>query len=238
MPSGRERVHRRVDHRGRHRDAAGLAEALGAERVAGRRGVHLLDQQRGHVGRARDRVVHERARQALAVGIVDDGLHQGLAQALGQRAVELPFRQERVDDGARVVHPDERLEVEHPRLRLDREPADHRAGAPDLAVRLEVGGRLEPRRVARRQGLAARVGRGGHLLPRHALARHARHLEAAAHRHDVLAARPRAAGPRCAGPCRAPRPRCARARRRPGPRCGCRRCRSPRGRSACRRAAP
>ena len=44
-PVGGERVDRRVDQRGRDRDAAGLAQALGPERVAGRRGVHLLDRR-------------------------------------------------------------------------------------------------------------------------------------------------------------------------------------------------
>src|SRR5260370_623075 len=44
---------------GRERHAAVLAQSLGPERVARRRGVHLLDGERRHVFRPRDRVVHQ-----------------------------------------------------------------------------------------------------------------------------------------------------------------------------------
>ncbi len=64
---GRQRVDRGVDDGRRHGDAAGLAQALGAERIAGRRRVHLLDGHRRHVVRARQRVVHQRAGQELAL---------------------------------------------------------------------------------------------------------------------------------------------------------------------------
>src|SRR6185436_5549642 len=90
---GAEVVDGGVDLGGGDGDVAGLAQALGAQRIAGRRDVHLLDGEGGDVLGARHRVVHQRAGQQLAVAVVDDGLHERLAQALGQAAVQLPLGQ-------------------------------------------------------------------------------------------------------------------------------------------------
>ena len=56
-----------------------------------------------HVFRARQRVVHERAGDRLAAGVVADFLHQRLADALRDAAMQLAFDDHRVDDGAEIV---------------------------------------------------------------------------------------------------------------------------------------
>jgi len=57
----RERVDDRVHHRGRHADVAGFAEPLGAERIARRRRVRVVDLGARHVIGTRDGVVHQRS---------------------------------------------------------------------------------------------------------------------------------------------------------------------------------
>src|SRR5882762_7652060 len=126
-------------------------------------------------------IVYERAGEELAVAIVHDRLEQRLAEALREGAVELALREERVDHRPRVVHPHEPLDDRPSGLGLDRERADDAAEAPHLALGLEIGAGLEPRRVARRQRLAARVGRGRDLAPGHASLGHADDLEPAGH---------------------------------------------------------
>src|SRR5207247_28801 len=74
---GRQRVYGGVHDGGRNGDAPGLAQPLGAERVAGRGRMHLLERDGRHVGGARDRAVHQGAGQKLAVAIVHDRREQG-----------------------------------------------------------------------------------------------------------------------------------------------------------------
>ena len=60
----------------------------------------------GKIAETRDRIVHERGREKLAVAIVDHSLQKGLPRALGVAAVELVLGDQRVDDRPRVVDPD------------------------------------------------------------------------------------------------------------------------------------
>src|SRR3989337_1960995 len=117
-PERGQRVDGGVDDGGRDADAAGLAHALGPERVARRGRAGLLDQDVRHLVGARNRVVHERAGQELAVTVVDHRLEERLPQPLGEAAVKLALGKERVDHGARVVHPHQPLYDELPGLRL------------------------------------------------------------------------------------------------------------------------
>src|SRR5580765_8775579 len=87
---GRQRVDGGIDHGGRDADAPGLPHALGAERVERRGRARLHDLNVRHLVGARDRIVHERASEELAVLVVDDLLHQHLAKTLREAAVELP----------------------------------------------------------------------------------------------------------------------------------------------------
>ena len=82
-----------------------------------------------------------------------------------EASVQLSLGQERVDDGARVVHPHQPFDDEPPGLRFDADCADDRAEGPHFGVGRKVRGGLEARRVAGRQRVAARVGRDRHLAP-------------------------------------------------------------------------
>ena len=64
-----------------------------------------LDVDRREMVRVRHGVVHERAGQVLpGIGIEIDLLHQHLADALGDAALDLAMQQERVHHHADVVH--------------------------------------------------------------------------------------------------------------------------------------
>src|SRR5687768_3408738 len=65
-----ERVGDRVHHCRRGADRARFAAALHAERVVRARRLARVEFEERHVGRARDAVVHERARDELARGFV------------------------------------------------------------------------------------------------------------------------------------------------------------------------
>ena len=100
----------RVDDRvvdGRDRpDRAGLADALGAEGVDERRRLHRHEVERRQLGRRDHGVVGEVGGPRLAVGVVVHLLEQRLGDALGDAAVHLAFRQQRVDERAGVVDGD------------------------------------------------------------------------------------------------------------------------------------
>src|SRR6266850_1296243 len=90
---------------GRRRpDRAPLAHALDTARHEGRGGCEVADFEGGNVLGPRQRVVHERGRQQLALGVVDDRLQQRLAQPLGHRPVDLPLHDGGVHDRPAVFH--------------------------------------------------------------------------------------------------------------------------------------
>ena len=98
----------RIEHRiGQRRDRAGragLARALGAQRIERRRHAAIDQRDRRQVFRARHEVIHEGAGQELAgVRIVGDVLAEHLADALHQSAVQLPLDQRVADDVAAIV---------------------------------------------------------------------------------------------------------------------------------------
>ena len=118
--------------------------------------------QRADVVGTRHRIVHERAGDELTgIGIEMDILHQDLADALRHAAGDLAVDQERVDDGADVVHHAVAHDLDRAGL-LDRSrPRRHgrRSGSsrfpgrrPRSAIRL----RSMPFRQFRRIGSGAR----------------------------------------------------------------------------------
>ena len=114
--AARDRVGDRVHHRGDRGRGAGFADALDAERIGGRRHIEHGVAQRRHVVGARHGVVHERAGDELAVAVVvDDVLHQRLAEPCRERAVQLAL-----DDHV----------VEHVAAIVDRRVGDDRPCAP------------------------------------------------------------------------------------------------------------
>ncbi len=99
----------RVDHRVRDgRNGAGrarLARALHAERIAGRGYRAVVQPNIGDIVRAGYFVVHERAGEKLAGGLVVNGvLAHRLPDALRDAAVQLAVEQHVIDDPAAIVH--------------------------------------------------------------------------------------------------------------------------------------
>jgi hypothetical protein len=76
--------------------------------------------------------------QELAVPVVDDLLHEDLAQTLGEAPVELALGEERIDDRSGIVHPDEALDRQAAGLGLDADRADDGAERPHLGLGLEI----------------------------------------------------------------------------------------------------
>ena len=88
-------------------------------------GVTVLSQlEAREVGRARHRVVHERAGDELAVLVVDDLFDHRLADALRQAAVNLALDDQRVDQVAGIVHGDQLQQLRLAGLAIDLEHRD------------------------------------------------------------------------------------------------------------------
>ena len=102
-----ERVDHRVLHRRRRADGAGLADALGAERVERGRRLHRHQLEGGQLGGGDDPVVGEVGGERVAVVVVDELLDERLRDALGDAAVALALGEQRVEDAAGVVDGDE-----------------------------------------------------------------------------------------------------------------------------------
>ena len=151
-----QRVDGRGDDARRRAERAGLADALGAERVHRRRRHRAVQLEAREVDRARHRVVHERSGQQLAVVVVDGLLDHRLADALRQAAVDLSLDDHRVDQIPGVVDGDELQQRRLAGLAIDLE---HRDVA---AERIGVVGRLEERLVAQ-PGLEPRRKRHRHV---------------------------------------------------------------------------
>ena len=98
-----QRIDDGVDHRRGRADRPDLAAAFGAQRVVGAHGVLGGHRHRWDVVGAGHRVVHERARQQLAAGVIQGVFQQRLADALGDAALNLALDDHRVDHAADVV---------------------------------------------------------------------------------------------------------------------------------------
>ena len=116
----RQRIHHRVHDRRRRADGAGLAAALGAQRIVrAERGVGLELERKEIVG-TRHAIVHERARLELAaLVVIDRVLVERLADALDQRAMDLALDDQRVDDAAEVVGAGEVDKLDRAGLAID-----------------------------------------------------------------------------------------------------------------------
>ena len=98
-----ERIDHGRLHRGRAADGAALADALGAERVDRRRGLHVDDLEARQLGGRDHRVVGEVRRDRVAVVVVADLFEQRLGGALGDATVDLAVEQQRVQHPTGVV---------------------------------------------------------------------------------------------------------------------------------------
>src|SRR6266446_5505255 len=126
-------------------DRAPLAHALDAPGRHGRRRFQVPNLGRRHVVRLRQRVVHQRRREELAVVAVDDAFEQRLADPLGDGAVDLTLDDQRVDDGAAVLDEGVAPESDAPRLAIDLDDGDVHGAGERRPRRVEVHGGLEAR---------------------------------------------------------------------------------------------
>src|SRR5207253_1747340 len=109
-------------------DRAPLAHALEAAGHHGRRRLQVPDLGRRHVVGLRQRVVHQRRREELAVVAVDDAFEQRLADPLRDGAVDLALDDQRVDDGAAVLDEGVASEPDARRLAIDLDDGDVHGG--------------------------------------------------------------------------------------------------------------
>ena len=103
---GREGVRRGIRDRGRRADRAALADPLLAEFAIGRRGLHVLDADIRHLGRARQQIIGERRGERLAILIERHLLIERRADALRRAAIDLTVDDHRVDQHAAVLDDD------------------------------------------------------------------------------------------------------------------------------------
>ena len=169
----RHRVDDRVDHRRRGRDRAGLADALDAERVRGRRVTVRSSSNEGISGRGHE-VLGHRPGDEVAGLVVQDLLVQGLGDPERDAAVHLPVDDHRVHHHPAVVDRDVPQQLGLPsRCRPRRRVGPERPGEV-----LRV-----PRRDGREVGLVAvgevvrRPGRHGQLGDRSDLVGRPLHAE-------------------------------------------------------------
>ena len=177
----RQRVHDRVLHGRGRADGARFPDALGPERVIAGRRLHVGQLEAGDLGRGQEGIVREAGGQRVAVGVVDDLLEERLRRSLGDAAVPLALREQRVDDGARVVdghHPPQHrlaglgVHVHDGHVRPERERraggAEHRPDEQPLMFR-QLGQRHRRVRIAGHgeraaPGVEDQVGRVGFQL--------------------------------------------------------------------------
>src|SRR6266481_4031598 len=141
---GGERVDQRIGDRGHGADAARFARAFDPERIGAGGHRIALHLDCADVARARHGVVHEGTSQVLAVAVEFDVLHQDLADALRDAARDLSLQQQRIDDGADVVHDAVAHDLYFAGLLIDLELADV-AAVGEILHRRKIGrGRDQP----------------------------------------------------------------------------------------------
>src|SRR6516165_11198752 len=157
-PEWRERIDNRVDDRRQRADRTRLAGALGAQWVAlGRYRVRADLHIRHRIG-ARHAVIHEAAGQVLPrLTVIDNLLHQSLAQPLRDAAMDLALKADRVHHRADVVDDDVADDFQRTGLGVDLDLADMAAIGIGVVVGGESAGLVKAAVEARRQ--AARLER-------------------------------------------------------------------------------
>ena len=90
-------------------------------------------------------IIHERAVEQLPVFVVGEPLVKRIANALRHAAMDLPSKNQRIDDLAAIVHDEIFLDVDLQRLGIHLQ--DHRVDATGSGASLgtEIVGRLQPR---------------------------------------------------------------------------------------------
>ena len=97
---------------------------FGSEQRERRRGAPVSDPKRWHIGRAEAEVVHEGAREQVAVLVVMHALQQRCAGAVYEAAADLPLDEQRVQQPPRIVNGHVVEDLDHPRLAIDLDDGD------------------------------------------------------------------------------------------------------------------
>src|SRR5882672_2090980 len=136
-----EGVRNGVGDRRRRRAGGALTDAADAERVVVGREVKMLHHERRHVRGPRQGIVHQRARQELAVVAVHDVLAQDHPEPLGEAAHDLPVDDHGMKLTAAVVHDDVADDRHPPGLHVDLDDGRvHPARPGDRRRRVELRG--------------------------------------------------------------------------------------------------
>ena len=98
-----QRIHHRALQSRRRADSARLADAFGAQRVIGRRGLQRHERERWQLRSRDEAVVGEVGSHGVAVFVIHELFGESLADALGDAAVTLAFHDVGVQDRAGVV---------------------------------------------------------------------------------------------------------------------------------------
>ena len=129
-----------------------LADALDANRIGLARHIAECGRERAHVVRARHGVIHVTSGQELAaVAVVNDILHQRLADALGQTAMDLAFADHRVDGTPAIVDDGIAVDFRFAGCRIDLNFNHVTAVRIARNVAVEGATRFEPERRVDRQ---------------------------------------------------------------------------------------
>src|SRR5215475_4332959 len=166
----RECVQNSVYDRWRGADCRPFAHTSDAERIQIGWDFGTGRLERWHVSRMWHCIVAVAANQWLAAAVVDDCLHEGLADALRRTAMDLTFDQQGINDSAAVVHHDVTQQCNVPGLGIDLDHGDvhtivheHVLGIEEADF-IETGDHAE-RQVVTKVRLARNVGEGHTLRP-------------------------------------------------------------------------
>src|SRR5512139_134614 len=92
-----------IDDGGRRPDCTALAQPLGLGDRSFGQGFQMVDLDGRNLTRGRRQVVRQRCREDVARLIVDDLFEQGVGDALGDTAVNLPVHDHRVDQSSGIL---------------------------------------------------------------------------------------------------------------------------------------
>src|SRR5262249_34738341 len=150
-----------------------FARALDAERIERRGGGDVVELDVWYVERGRNQVVGQRGGEQLALVVELELLVEGIADTLRDAAVDLPGQDQRIDDGATIVHDDVFADLDRHRLGIDLDDDGVHAAGGGPAGWTEITRRLEPGLGAGANRAAHRIGLDRQLGEPHRAARNA-----------------------------------------------------------------
>ena len=126
--------------------------------LSGDGGHRVGDLHVRHFERGRQQIIGERGVEQLPVVVEHELLVEGIADALRDAAVDLAGEDQRIDDGAAIVHDDVFEHLEREGLRIDLDDHGVHAARGGAARRAEILRRFEARLGAGTHRAAHRIG--------------------------------------------------------------------------------